>query len=347
MYHLTKEESDRIRIIKFIAIILVVYLHSYTAEVNFSDGTDIVYFPVWLRIFEEGMSQIISRCGVPIFFLISAILFFKSDQSYGNVIRKKAKTLLLPYFIWNTFWIAVFIILQSLPFTTVYFSGNNTPILQCSLTQWFGLYGIGQEYPHCYPLWFVRDLMVVTLFFPVIKAAVNRCPQIMLGLGIILTIIPLDFYGKTALSWFIIGAAVVKMQIHITVFDHISMLKISAVYFLGIVISLLINMVFLRNIFILVGIIFWIRLTKEIYHNENIRINLLRLSEYTFIIYVLHELTLSSVQKVCIRLFPTSPVWLFSEYVLISVFVITGCMAAGIIFRKLMPRLYMLSTGGR
>lgn len=347
MYHLTKEESDRIRIIKFIAIILIVYLHSYTAEVNFSDGTDTVYFPTWLWIFEEGMSQIVSRCGVPIFFLISAILFFKSDQSYSNVIRKKAKTLLLPYFIWNTFWIAVFIILQNLPFTTVYFSGNNTSILQCSLKQWFGLYGIGQEYPHCYPLWFVRDLMVVTLLFPIIKATVNRRPQMMLGLGIILTIIPFGFYGKAALSWFIIGASMVKLQIHITSFDHISISKISVVYFGGIVISLLTDISILRNIFILVGIIFWIRLTKEIYHNENIRINLLRLSEYTFIIYVLHELTLSSVRKVCIRLLPTSPVWLFSEYVLIPVFVITGCMAAGIIFKKLIPGLYMLSTGGR
>ena len=347
MYHLTKEESDRIRIIKFIAIILIVYLHSYTAEVNFSDGTNTVHFPVWLRLFEEGISQVISRCGVPIFFLISAILLFKSDQSYGNVICRKAKTLLLPYLIWNSFWIALFIILQSLPFTTVYFSGNNPPILQGSLTQWLGLYGIGQEYPHCYPLWFVRDLMVVTLLFPVIKAVVNRCPQIMLGLGIILTVIPFGFYGKAALSWFIIGASIVKLQIHITSFDHISMSKISAVYFGGIIISLLTNISILRNIFIFAGIIFWIRLTKEIYHNENIRTNLLRLSKYTFIIYVLHELTLSSVRKVCIRLLPTSPAWLFSEYVLIPAVVITGCMVAGVIFKKFMPGAYMLSTGGR
>lgn len=347
MYHLTKEESDRIRIIKFIAITFIVYLHSYTAEVNFSDGANTVYFPVWLWILEEGISQVVSRCGVPIFFLISAILLFKSNLSYGNILRKKTKTLLLPYLIWNTFWIVVFIILQSLPFTTIYFSGNNTPILQCSLPQWFGLYGIGQEYPHCYPLWFVRDLMVVTLFFPIIKAAAARCPQIMLSLGILLTIIPFGFYGKVALSWFIIGSAIVKMQIHITIFDHISMLKVSAAYFLGIVISLLINVSILKNIFILLGLIFWIRLSKEIYHNKNIRTKLLRLSKYTFIIYVLHELTLSSVRKVCIRVLPTSSGWLFSEYVLIPVFVITGCMMAGIVFKKLMPRLYILSTGGR
>ena len=347
MYHLTKEESERIRIIKFIAIIFIVYLHSYTTEVNFSDGVNTVYFPVWLWIFEEGISQVVSRCGVPVFFLISSILLFKSDQSYCNVVRKKAKTLLLPYLIWNTFWIAVFIILQSLPFTTVYFSGNNTPILQCSLTQWFGLYGIGQEYPHCYPLWFMRDLMAVILVFPIIKAAVNRCPRIMAGLGIILTVMPFSFYGKTALAWFIIGAAIVRMQIHITIFDHVSVLKISTIYLLGLAVSLLINTSILRNIFILVGLVFWIRLSKEIYHNENIRKKLLRLSKYTFIIYVLHELTLSSVRKVCIRVFPTTPGWLFSEYMLIPVFIITGCILAGIAFKKIIPGMYMLSTGGR
>lgn len=108
MYILSKEESDRIRIIKFISIILVVYLHSYSVEVHFSDGSSVFELPVWLQLFECGLSQIVAGCSVQMFFLISSVLFFRTDQTYSAVIRKKIKTLLLPYLIWNSFWIIVF-----------------------------------------------------------------------------------------------------------------------------------------------------------------------------------------------------------------------------------------------
>lgn len=65
---LTKEESDRIRIIKWIAIVMVVFLHAYTTEVNFADGNRTVSLPEWLMLLETGVSQIIARSGVPIFF---------------------------------------------------------------------------------------------------------------------------------------------------------------------------------------------------------------------------------------------------------------------------------------
>lgn len=347
MYSLSKEESDRIRVIKLIAIILVVYLHSYTMGVNFADGTDVLDLPVWLQLIETGISQIVAGCSVQTFFLLSAVLLSVSEQRYSIVIRKKARTLLLPYLIWNTFWIVVFIILQSLPFTSMYFSGNNTPILQCTLKEWFGLYGIGQDYPQCYPLWFVRDLMVMILFFPAIKAVVNKWPKIMMCLGVILTVLPFSFYSKTALSWFLVGTAITKIQIRMALLDKIPMLKMFVVYFVSAIITLVLNISVLRSIFTLIGILFWIRLSKEIYSNEDIRKKFLWMSQWTFMIYVLHELTLSSIRKICLRLFPTTPGILLAEYLLIPILVIAGCMIAGMFFKKIIPKVYVMSTGER
>lgn len=59
IYHLSKEESERVRIVKFIAIVMVVYFHSYTTGVNFLDGTSVLALPVWLQAIEKGLSQII------------------------------------------------------------------------------------------------------------------------------------------------------------------------------------------------------------------------------------------------------------------------------------------------
>lgn len=65
---MTKEESDRIRIVKWMAIVMVVFLHAYTTEVSFADGKNTAALPQWLMLLETGVSQVISRCGVPIFF---------------------------------------------------------------------------------------------------------------------------------------------------------------------------------------------------------------------------------------------------------------------------------------
>lgn len=347
MYILSKEESDRIRIIKFISIILVVYLHSYSVEVHFSDGTSVFELPVWLQLFERGLSQIAAGCSVQIFFLISSVLFFRTDQTYGAVIRKKIKTLLLPYLIWNSFWIIVFAVLQSMPFTSVYFSGNNTPVLQCSLREWLGLYGIGQNYPQCYPLWFMRDLMVMFMIYPVIKAGVKRFPEVMFASSIILMVIPVSFYGKIALEWFILGAVLVKEQIHITALDYIPLSGLFSVYLLGAAAALFLDIAVVKNIFILIGVLFWIRLSKTIYSNEKLRSIFLWLSKWIFIIYVFHELTLSSVRKICQRLLPVTPLILCAEYLMIPILVITGCIIAGMVLKRIMPGLYTVLTGER
>lgn len=343
---MTKEESDRIRIIKWMAIVMVVFLHAYTTEVSFADGKNAAALPEWLLLLETGVSQVISRCGVPIFFLLSAVLLFRSNRSYGEVIRKKAKTLLVPYLIWNSFWIAVFAVLQSLSFTAPYFSGSNTPILQCSVKEWLGLYGIGQEYPQCYPLWFMRDLMAVVLLFPLIKTAAKRHPNTVLCLGMALSILPFSFWGKAALAWFLIGAAVVQKGT-LMIFDNYSVGWIGAIYFVCAAAALFIENPIIRNISVLVGIVFWLRLSKEIYAREKLRQIFLRLSEWVFMIYVLHEMTLSSVRKLCFRLLPAKPLFWFLEYLLIPIGVMAGCILAGIIFKKVLPKWYRIATGER
>lgn len=347
MYRFSKEESDRIRIVKFIGIILVVYFHAHTTEVNFGDGSSILALPVWLRLIEDGISYVIAGCSVPLFFLFSAVLLFRSQQRYGTVIRRKVRTLLVPYLIWNTFWVAVFVVLQSLPFTAAYFSGSNTPILQCSVKEWFGLYGIGRDYPQCYPLWFMRDLMGMILLSPVIKAVADRYPKIILCIGIMLTIFPIGFYGKTALAWFLTGAAIVKMEIHMTLLDKITMPKITAVYLLGAGLIILSENSVARNAFVITGILFFIRLSKEIYARERARKRILMLSQWTFMIYVLHELTLSSVRKVCLRILPGNPIMFLLEYLLIPVLVILFCIAGGGVLKRTMPGLYQIMTGER
>lgn len=183
--------------------------------------------------------------------------------------------------------------------------------------------------------------------FSIDKKAADQYPKAVPCMGILLSVLPLSFYGKTALAWFLIGAAVVRIKCSLMVFDRYSMLKMTGLYCGSAVLSLLWDHPVIRNISVLLGIVFWLRLSKEIYVRENLRRIFLKLSEWVFIIYVLHEMTLSCVRKLCFRLLPAKPVFWFLEYLLIPIAVMTGCILTGAVFKKVMPGLYRITTGER
>ena len=348
-YLLNKEESDRLSILKYIAIIFVVYIHSYSTGANFADGAQDFVLPWWLPLLEYFISQVVARFAVPIFFLISSVLLFKSEREYKKTLFGKAKTLLVPYIFWNTFWILVFVVLQNLSFTAPFFSGSHTPILQSSFYEWLELYGIGYPlpYPQDYPLWFMRDLIIVILFYPVIGKIAKVFPKALLLISVVLLIAPVNFTLKQALLWFCIGACIVNLQIHITDIDKAPVWLCSIIYFVAAIVTLLLKQDVLDNLFVFVGIIYWARLSKSIFDSEKSRKLFLALSKWTFIIYAAHELTLTSLQKVCMRLLPTQPILLLMEFLFLPIVVIAGCSIAGAIIKKITPKFYAVITGAR
>lgn len=193
----------------------------------------------------------------------------------------------------------------------------------------------------------MRDLMAVILLFPLIKRVADKYPKAALCIGTALSILPFSFWGKAALAWFLIGAAVVQKKRTLMMFDRYSAGKIGAIYFVCVAAALFLDQPIIRNISLLVGIVFWLRLSKEIYVKEKLRRIFLKLSESVFMIYVLHEMTLSSVRKLCFRLLPAKPLFWCLAYLLIPIAVITGCIPAGMTFKRLLPGCYRISTGER
>ena len=344
-YTLSKEESDRLNILKYIAIVFVVYIHSYPLNLTFEEGNLHLVMPQWLMLIREVWSQTVSLCAVPLFYLISAVLLFRKKRDYKTTIKQKVKTLLLPYLIWNSLWILVFILLQSMPFTSAYFS--ESPILQSSFAEWLKLYGIGDPTPMDYPLWYLRDLMVVTLFFPVIDAVAEKFPKQLFFVAAMAYVLLVSFPFKYALPWTCMGASLVKLQIHLTKLDHIALWKCLIVYILCGTITLLTDNPIIDELFIFMGILFWVRVSKWIFSHDKAKDLFLRLSEWTFMIFVAHEMTLASLKKVCLKLFPTEPIYLFAEYLFLPILVIAGCSIVGAILKRNVPKVYYLLTGTR
>lgn len=145
-------------------IILVTYAHSYNEVAEgyslLGSGWDTY------QVLKLVVSQTLVKAAMPMFFFISGYLFFvnveKWDwQTYQQKIKRRIKTLLIPYIIWN--------LLMAVKLRT--FSPS-----------------IFWE-PANMPLWFLRDLIVVSLLTPIIYIGVRKLGSWLMA---ILTIIYLS-----------------------------------------------------------------------------------------------------------------------------------------------------------
>ncbi len=161
--------SKKIKIISLLLIVMVIFLHSYNifghATFNFREDS---YFS-FINIFIQNMiSQGLSRIAVPIFFIISGFLFFQNFNisSYKDKLFKRVYTLLIPYLFWTSLGVLIYFILQSTPIISKFFTTDlikNLSMKELVVSTWIN--------PKIYPLWFLRDLIILTILWRKISTA--------------------------------------------------------------------------------------------------------------------------------------------------------------------------------
>lgn len=215
---MNKTTSGTIDALRFPCAVLIVLIHVF--QVRPDIGTFPFSFFDSLQIL---ISQGISRIAVPVFFIISGYLFFsKLDRWDWSVhlgkIKKRVRTLLIPYLLWISLAILVEV---TLSLFLHWFAGGASPVEFLSDYGWGWMYwncarhyvtfehnilgwAIPSAYPFDYPLWFIRDLIVLCLFAPVIHFLVRKTRGwillILYPLYLLQIWIPLE--GFSAEGWF-------------------------------------------------------------------------------------------------------------------------------------------------
>ena len=164
---------ERIEILRFPLIILIVLIHADRREVVLSGGVDSVQeVSHGINFIKNFLSQGIARAAVPLFFYISGYLYFVrrkfSKEIYIKKTRQRVKSILIPTLFWNAAILTLLAIAQSIPATASYFSGNRIGVLDYSVADYAAAFtGIGGTMANP-PFWFLRDLFVLCLAAPVI-----------------------------------------------------------------------------------------------------------------------------------------------------------------------------------
>lgn len=150
--------------LRFPLIFLIILLHCYSTVRLFGNHGlyfRIIYpFSLWL-----------GETGVPGFFFISGFLFFLSKKRYPQKLETRFHTLLIPYLLWNTLLLGLYII--------VFIAGypqdiNGKCIADYTFIDYMrafwdrGSYDDGNFVPILCPFWYIRNLLIMSVLSPLL-----------------------------------------------------------------------------------------------------------------------------------------------------------------------------------
>lgn len=360
-----KKRNEYIDFLRGVACLLVVYTHS-TNIFSYIGGNEFDSIKFLLSPFIY-----INQCGVPIFFLISGFLSegtIERTGNYGNMMKKKAKSLLIPYFIWNIFYMLMEVVgYYIMPSAFDDISHESMIML---LIKMIGIPFI--KGPIYEPLWFINSLFMFFCFLPVINFVVKKLPGfyiIIIDLLLMSIYVPLlysdGYFINRSIPFFILGLYLAENKNKIfRIFNNIYKYRyilllifgfatyiiayvksinsdIHSVYRVGMtchVITMTIIMGLCTSIFLIIRDISKIQIIRQILNC---------LSEYSFMIYVMHGKILSILQILFSRLLKQNGIIVILEYLLLPIIVILINIIIAFFMKRHLNKVYAVIVGKR
>lgn len=305
-------------------------------------------------------SEIIARIAVPLFFFMSGFLFFYKMPAYtmnvfGAKFKTRLKTILVPYLFWNLAVIALYYLSQL--FFPYLMSGETKLISSYSFLDWGrAFWNIQGGMPICYQFWFMRDLMVVMLFSPLIYLVL----KLLRGYAIIvLGVLWLCNYWFTLSGFSIAAFFFFSLGAYFSIYkkNFVTLTKpflpITAILYPLISIVVLCFrdqnwcQEYLSQINILLGMVLTISLVSYFLKKGTFRVNQF-LSDSSFFIYAYHGMVLIFLIKILVKILkPQSDGMALAIYVISPLIVITGGLLIYSVIKKYFPRITRIITGGR
>jgi surface polysaccharide O-acyltransferase-like enzyme len=348
---LTPENSERITILRFLLIVLVVFIHIVPAETS-NAGIFI----------SDLFSNTFARSAVPLFFCISGYLFFNNFSCSLNTFIKKwknrFKTLVIPYIFWNSALLCAIVVAGKMPMLGHYFDGGKysiNPTSVFTLIDYYIGYNNPSGQPIMYQFWFIRELIIISLLTPLLYWLIKK-----LGVYFILIVGTLWYSGidihpifkMQSVLFFTIGAYLALKKSNLNYFD----VKMPVIGFLFCSVTLLDAVVmeytlwsqwssYLHRGEILLGILFFWVFSRAIVESR-CGIFIKQLSVYTFFLYAFHEPVMTLLTKVIYSIVPYQQSAIdIILYFGIPLVTITISVLTGTIIKRYFPGFFSIITG--
>lgn len=349
---LTDEASKRISSLRYILAVSVVVLHVYIPENVIRDYYKIEYdsypFAEFLKFFIKDFGH----AAVPLFFFFSSYFLYLKNDSYAVLIKKRIRTVFIPYVLWISLNILFFLIVQSFPAFRTYFMSEHNLVMKWKFEDYiYAFFPIKDGIPFCGQFWFLFDLMIFFVVSPVLKYLCDKISGVIVLILIVLSVKCIKINDCTKfyhVFFMVLGYLFVKYKVDffkfidkINVFFYLILIVLDEVY----------DFYFLNDSFEFAGVLlkcaFFLRISAYIVNNKSLYNKILCLDVGFFIYAVHHPLFDQSIKRIFLYFKPYDGIFSLIWFLLsaLTVVLITTCFA--MILRKRFPGIFSVLVGGR
>lgn len=341
--------SRKLSVLSFLMIVAVLYIHSF-----YNEAMSYPFASFVQNFVGNGGLTIVA---VPLFYVMSGFLFFygvSKMQDCFPKIRKRARTLLVPYILWNVIFVLWYVVLQNVPGIGGFVNSDIVgDIFGGSLSN--ALFELFVA-PASFPLWFLRDLIIIVLFSPLLYLAIRYGKWI--TIIVLFLIMPFllkqtELFNQFGLAYFVLGACIAL---------HSSLEKVSQVLNKPVfVISIIVyighafmlacgvkpNFVYLGEIAVVAAIIsIWKGYDLVVTRCPHI-LSLNSILGYSFFIYLFHEPVFNIIKKIGLKMLGIHEWSLIALYLINPIIMCAIAIAVAKVLQKYLPKVYGVLVGGR
>lgn len=330
--------SEKIRNLSFFSILLVVLLHSQMIFI--STG-----YALWIQYF---VTEELTRIAVPIFFAISGYLFFQNFSSpikdfFGNKVKKRVRTVLIPYLFWSIWGFILFSLIQwgDPEYRMLVVENKLNGVLYTILVNPVGTY----------QLWFLRDLFVIVLLSPIIYIGIKYIKIFFVLLLFPFWILGIQYFIQIESVFFFSLGSYIALVYKGLLEKKCSKKGIAIFQFCMWLLYCCVLTEYRYEYYChCLGILWGIGsiwcLYDVLYHSIRDSFLLKNLVGYSFFVYVAHEPLLTVIKKILLYMGHSS-IWILLIYFIAPIITISICITIGRILRKYTPKFYAFISGGR
>lgn len=344
--------SGKIKVLSGVAIILVLYIHSGFHDYEIEGMT-------LSHSVQKIISGLLGRVAVPLFYCISGYLFFQNLNSFNSVtekIKKRLRSLVIPYFSATIFYISFYLILGVVPGVGKFINSSGKIIpnsFESLIIDIF--YKNGNGSPIAFHLWFLRNLILLIILSPLLNLMFRYFSWVWIILIALLCI----FIKNSllySLFFFCFGGSKLFLPFIVNKFDS----KLIWPYIIiSFYILLSVLQFFNQNLLIwsqlrvfieLFGVlVLWILFDLLV----NVKFSLFKhrllnvLFSFTFFIYLFHEPTLNVVRKFIVFILGKNQLGYLISYLLSPWIFVILFIPIGIFLKKYLSNFYSIIVGGR
>lgn len=359
--------SRRITCLRFILAVLVVFIHSTVDQINFADSSMEISIPLYASVIQTVFTSVLGGVSVPLFFVISAYLFFAKPKSIKENVKSKFISIVIPYIFWTVLTVFLYFAAQSFSFSKNYFSKPENIIRSWDFSDFVQAFFarkvsyIDYWHPLVYQFWYLRNLLIFMIFAPVIKFLAGRfpfsyfCAILSVSLIRITGVFSDPLWIFPALFYFSLGFyAVNNIQKVLDFLDSARWKDFAFSYILFATASVFFEFTknpissvvsFMRTVF---TIFLFVKLAGNFSKNECVLKKLSALSEYSFWIYAAHApFVVTAIKKLISKAIPMHGGFILVQFFATAFLCVTFLMIFGFLLKKFLPGFFAFTTGGR